>query len=574
MADYFATYSMGGTTGVVNIKYYFGIESYDVANLKATVKFWATASIHSKNTRTGRGVLFKSSRGGVGTYININGTTYNYADNDFEPWITTSQQKTNCFYLPSSTLNTGEEVVIPGYEGVFTVSYSGYGTTTTFNAEHSFSYAYDDSSYSYEREGYSSSDGVASKITVPALPAEAKLLTASNFTDETNPTITYSNVAGNSVSALEACISLTGGVDDIAYRSISKTGSSYTFALTDAEKNVLRAAAASTTSITVRFYVRTTIGGTRYFSYLDRTFTVVNCNPVISNMVVKDISSATLALTGNENVIVNGMSMVEYSYAVAAMKQATITTYSITSGEKTVKDMTQGVIDDVESGLFIFSATDSRGLTTTQTLQKQEVNYVRPTCYQKPHAELVGETGARVVLNVNGNYFSGSFGKVSNTMKVEVRYTQADGTMGPWTDVSAQLTKQTFKDNTYEIQVIFSGFTYDRSYTFQTRITDKLLTVESAQYTVRVLPIFDWSNSDFNFNVPVAMSNETVLRYNETARNLVVSAGGGHIYIRPGGTNDTSSEIKITPQGNLELKGDIIINGVNLITALENAGII
>jgi hypothetical protein len=95
-----------------------------------------------------------------------------------------------------------------------------------------------------------------------------------------------------------------------------------------------------------------------------------------------------------------------------------------------------------------------------------------------------------------------------------------------------------------------------------------LTTTTSEEYVAKVLPVFDWSAEDFNFNVPINLNGQTILRHNETANNLVVSSSGGFIYFRPKGTNDNSIEVKITPQGNIELKGDIIINGVSLKSKL------
>ena len=80
------------------------------------------------------------------------------------------------------------------------------------------------------------------------IPRQATLSVAPNFNDEANPTITYINNAGNSVDGLQACISLTGATDDIAYRDISKTGTSYTFNLTDAERLLLRQATTTANS--------------------------------------------------------------------------------------------------------------------------------------------------------------------------------------------------------------------------------------------------------------------------------------------------------------------------------------
>ena len=81
----------------------------------------------------------------------------------------------------------------------------------------------------------------------------ANITAAPNFNDEENPTIIYNNPAGNLVTSLKACISWTGA-DDIAYREIPKTGTSYTFNLTDAERAKLRSSIPNSDRRKVKFY--------------------------------------------------------------------------------------------------------------------------------------------------------------------------------------------------------------------------------------------------------------------------------------------------------------------------------
>ena len=412
-----------------------------------------------------------------------------------------------------------------------------------------------------EFEYYVADWSTSGSMDLPSIPREAKILSATNFTDEQNPTITYDNQAGNNLTKLEACISYTGGADDVPYREISKTGSSYTFELTEDEKNTLRLLAINSQSIQVRFYLKSTIGSTTYFHYLTRTFTVVNCNPIISNPTVKDINSSILALTGDENIIVKHASMIEYSYEVSTSKSSTLKEQSITCGTKKIVGVSQGIIDDVESGTFIFSATDSRGLTTTRTIEKNVIDYIKPTCNQRFKTELVSGTTAKITLTINGNYFNGSFGVVNNSLKLEVRFTDNNGTMTDWTEL---LVSPTFGTNTYTAEAVFNGFDYSKSYIFQCRAIDALYTAQTNQYTVRALPVFDWSENDFNFNVPVnisgsdlTMNGETVLRHNTDANNIILSGTGGHIYVRPGGTNDTSGETIFYSDGTVKFSGGI-----------------
>lgn len=398
------------------------------------------------------------------------------------------------------------------------------------------------------------------------------ILSASEFTDEENPYITHNaNRVGSGTTRLQVCISLGGEKDDVPYRDIPLDGNRvYTFNLTEAERNTLRAAVPKEeTSMLVRFILKITDGTGTYTSGVSRKFTLVNYAPALSNLTVKNISSEVLALTGDENVLVKGVSMVEYGYTVAAKKYGTLVSHSITNGTKTITDLPQGVIDDVESGTFVFKAIDSRGATTTKTLAKSFIDYVKPTCYQKVNSTLISETSAEFKLIITGNYFNGTFGAVKNTLKLEVRHTQNDGTMGDWVDLSP-LAYET-DGNTYRLETTISGMRYDQTYDFQCRATDKLYSVVSTSHSSSALPVFDWSKDDFNFNVPVningdtvSIHGETVLRHNEIANNTVLSASGGHIYVRPGGTDETDNEAIFYPDGSVNFSGPVKVNGVEI----------
>lgn len=416
----------------------------------------------------------------------------------------------------------------------------------------------------------------------------ATILTADNFNDEGNPVITYKDPT-RSDAKIYACISVTGAEDDVPYREIPKGNNSYTgtytFNLTEDERNTLRIAAIDTQTLPVRFYIKTiyeSYEGYAAFDYVTRTFTVVNCNPIINQPTIKEVQSTVLALTGDEDTVVLNESMIEYSYEPVVKKQATIANQFVQCGTQKASGLSQGVIDDVESGTFLFSVTDSRGLTTTTTVTKNVIEYVKPTCYQELAIEITGETGATIGLTIRGNYYNGSFGLVDNTLKLEVRHTQNDGTMGDWVDLTDGLIPVfDTEKKTYELHVSISGFTYSMAYEFQCRATDKLNTVISSMYKVKMMPVFDWGENDFNFNVPIniegetiGLHGETVIRHGKDTNNTVLSGSGGHIYLRPGGTTDTSSEVRITSQGNVEIKGDIILNGTSLLTILENAGLI
>ena len=297
-----------------------------------------------------------------------------------------------------------------------------------------------------------------------------------------------------------------------------------------------------------------------------------SCAPILTPTVV-NISEDHVVLTGNTNTFIRYESMAEYAINAVAQNGATIVSQSITCGSKVITDLPQGVIDDVPSAQFIFRAVDSRGLVTEKTINKIIVQYVLPTCNQEVTTELVDETKAKVYITISGNIYNGSFGAVDNTMTLQIRYTDAEGNWGAWQNLP-DIANDNFDGNTYKVEISGGDFNYDDNYLIQSRIIDKLHTVESASYSIKVRPVFDWSKEDFNLNVPFRMNDQTILRHNQTANNIVLSATGGNIYLRPGGTDDTSSEVRIYSNGNLEIKGDLIINGVNITAALEAAGII
>ena len=419
-------------------------------------------------------------------------------------------------------------------------------------------------------EGYLTLDNFLNidRSTVP--------LTATSFTDEENPLFAYAPVNQYSlieseyvldeITSMQAALSFDGETPDIDYRNIPIANTSYTFNLSEAEREALRVKAQGSANVPIYYLIKTTRMtpkfGKEFVSATERILTVVGCQPTL-NPTIRDVNSDTIALTGNENIFVKYESMIEFSTGATASKHATIVSQSVQCGSKTVYNLYNGIIDDIDSNSFIFNATDSRGLHADQVVitNTAMIEYVKPTCQQELSIGISGETGAVVTVKLSGNYFNGSFGVADNTLKLEARYKQGSGTMGNWVTLTGT---PELNGNTYELTATFSGLSYEQAYTFQCRATDKLNVVETSQYTIRLLPVFDWSETDFHFNVPINidaeslnMHGETVLRHNETANNTVLSASGGHIYIRPKGTNDTTGETIIYPSGDISFGGTV-----------------
>ena len=223
-------------------------------------------------------------------------------------------------------------------------------------------------------------------FTLPQIARAAKITAAPNFTDIQNPTINYQNSAGNSVSSLQACISLTGSTDNIEYRDISKTGTSYTFELTEAERNVLRAAAPNSNTLSVIFYVKTVISGQTYYETATRTMTIVDAAPTMGNPTYQDSNSTTVAITENNQKIIQKHSSLTIAIPAATpQKYATITKYQVTINGVTREqaaagNMSWGVLDVSSNITASVKAIDSRGNAVTKPMQ------ITVEAWQQPYA--------------------------------------------------------------------------------------------------------------------------------------------------------------------------------------------
>lgn len=335
---------------------------------------------------------------------------------------------------------------------------------------------------------------LSQSVALDSIPRQATITGAPNFNDTSSPTITYSNPAGNKVDSLKACISLDGSADDISYRDISKTDNTYTFILTQADKNILLNATKTANSRKVYFYIQTVIGDKTYRSRLERTFSVINAAPIISNVMIQDIDSATLTLTGDANAMIKYHSNATFMYSARAMKNTTISKYSIVCGGKSSTE-TSGTLNNIESGKFVITITDARGNSTSQTINKTLIQYIKLTCSM---AAAAPTTDGEMTITATGNYFNGTFGAVANALLVEYRLKENDGDWGAWTATTA-----TLNGNKYSAPATITGLNYKSSYRVQMRATDKISTISSAAKTVKTTPIFDWGADDFAFNVPV-----------------------------------------------------------------------
>lgn len=303
--------------------------------------------------------------------------------------------------------------------------------------------------------------------------------------------------------------------------TINRASSSFTHTLTYAFSNLTGTIATKTSSTSVSWKLPTTFyakipnsksswgriicdtysGSTKIGSSECRFDVYVKEStnkPGISATVV-DINDTTKALTGDENKLIRYYSKVRFSLTSSPKNSATTATRSVVYNGRTFTggsgNSWTDLFSEVVSGSYQFSVTDSRGFTNAKTINKTLIEYVKLTCYMSAtNPTASGEC----TININGNYFNGSFGSTNNTLSVQYKIND-----GEWTDATVTLS-----GNTYKATANITGMDYTRAYSFYARAIDKLATVETPVKYVKAKPIFDWGSDDFHFHVGV-VSNES-----------------------------------------------------------------
>jgi hypothetical protein len=193
------------------------------------------------------------------------------------------------------------------------------------------------------------------------------------------------------------------------------------------------------------------------------------------SITAKDVNTATRNLTGNENVVVLNASIIECTYSATAkngaiISSAVINEAGITAGNTTISGKKE--ISKPDTNVFKLTATDSRGFSDFDTDTKDYIPYFVPTL--NATIERNTPTDGKVNISFSGTYFGGNFSaNTKNELSVVYRYAEKGSSLPDWTEITPYTNGNNFSNNG-EIQL--DGFDYQKAYTFQLMISDKLNT--------------------------------------------------------------------------------------------------
>ena len=315
---------------------------------------------------------------------------------------------------------------------------------------------------------------------------QANVTGATDFNDEGNPRITFTNPAGFRINAK---LEFAGTV--IRRDNIANTGS-YTFNLTEEERNLLRSKTPNSNKLIVREVIATCISGTTeaFWSWQDKTMTIVNANPTFSNFEFEDVNPITLALTGNNQNIIQGYSNVKATIPVEfiaeAQKSASMVKYSFTCSDDqrditySSDSSTNNTIENVKLGVFNVYAIDSRNNSTLVTKNANQTIAYNPLT--KGNITVTRQNGSseQTTLTLNGKADLIDFGDVINSIQeARFRYKITDSSV--WSSYN-NITLIVDNDGNYSFNGLIQGdtnegFNIDHSYNIEVVISDELSSV-------------------------------------------------------------------------------------------------
>lgn len=332
----------------------------------------------------------------------------------------------------------------------------GRGSHTVVSQEVTI-YHNNDGTYSGTLSGTLSSSytgGTASgTFTLPKINRIAVVSAVSDFNDETNPTITFTNPAGYNINAF-----MKVGNTDIATESHIPSTGTYTFSLTDAQRNQLRQLCTGT-SLSVRIGIRTenssgtVIGST----YKDKMMSIVNAYPTFS-AAYEDTNATTLAITSDDQQIIRNNSTLQINITNAeAKKYATLSNLECEINGTTYSGTLSGTTGTISVGTLNLSSNtralvylrDSRGYETMIPLTLEILDWQTPTGIVSLGRK--NNFYTETDINVDANYSSLDS---KNVLTLKVRSKKVDeGSYGAYTTLQDNVTTTLQLDNNYQWDV-------------------------------------------------------------------------------------------------------------------------
>lgn len=333
---------------------------------------------------------------------------------------------------------------------------------------------------------YGTSSAVSAKTLGGAIINSCPTITADTATVTFKPNVTVYD------ASYSYYVSICNGSTEylaLAARTWTTGTADRTLTLTAAERTTLLSAMASIKSFTATIKVVTKSGTTQIGSTSTTTCTVqttsANSAPTMGAFTFKDGRSTTSAVTGNDQLFIQGYSYLDVTPAAATAKNgASIVSYAATCNGVTASNTTGAQINlstIAKSGSLdvVVTATDSRGYTVSSTQKVTVIAYAKPKV-SSISLRRTNDIEAEMQLTFNGSI---SPITVDGTQKNSLKYVQyrykltSASSYGSYTSILASVTQSgtSFSFSNLELCSLDANSSYD----FHLYIRDQLNTLSS-----------------------------------------------------------------------------------------------
>lgn len=269
----------------------------------------------------------------------------------------------------------------------------------------------------------------------------------------------------------------------------SKGTADRTVTLTAAERTTLLTAMASLKSFTGTFAVSTYSGSTQIGTTSSKTATVTttsaNSAPTLSGFTYADSYATTTAITGNDQLFIQGHSKLTVTPGTATPKnEATITNYTATCNGVSVSNttgdaLTVGAVSKSGTVAVVLTITDSRGWTASVTKNITVIAYASPKVNSLT-LRLTNDIEAEMQLTFNGTISAITVDSVQKNSLLYVRYrykATSASSYGSYVSILSAVTQSgtSFSYSNLELCSLAS----DQSWDLHIQIRDKLNSLSS-----------------------------------------------------------------------------------------------
>ena len=362
-------------------------------------------------------------------------------------------------------------------------TYYAKGSHTLITADFTFTHNSDGNFSIYIGASLSTtfvSGSTGGTLTLPRILRYPLIKSADNFNDEANPKMTYTSYNTFPIR----CKIEAGGNTSLITRSLAANSSSCTFELTDEERDKLRALCTTSNSLSVRFTVCAMNGNTELSaSYLDRTMTIVNGNPVFSDFSYKDTNEKVTEVTENNQVLVKGESNLELTISSAnkmvAQKKATAKNYlatidtvnqSVDYSEENII-LTLGTVPTAGTKKLEVRAFDSRNNSTLVSKDVIVYDYEKPVI--NATVNRLNNFENTTYLKVSGTYSKLTIDGIDKNVitTLQYRYKEQYGEWSEWQSLNG-----TIENGVFSCENVILSLDNTQAFNFEVQAIDKLET--------------------------------------------------------------------------------------------------